>query len=116
MLTQLADIQSLRSSAENLAPEKPKSKEGEQMFLGHVLNTLFEEMIPEKMGWDDGNMRLYFGLYLEDIFKNPEIVESFGVSKLLDDPERDKKNTFLQNKAHSYENLTKGPCLMECGA
>jgi hypothetical protein len=92
MSFEIGDVQNLRSFADNLPQEKPKTKEGEQLFLGHVLNTMFAEMIPEKLGWDDGNMRLYFGLYLEDIFKNQEVVEGFGVGNLLDDPSKPKKD------------------------
>ncbi|MDP1724423.1 MAG: hypothetical protein Q8L85_06945 [Alphaproteobacteria bacterium] len=92
MNTSINDISDLKSFADNKVMDKPKSKEGENIFLGHILAGMFEEMIPEEKGWDDGNVKLFQGLYLAEILKDPNAVDSFGIGQqLFEDQNQGKK-------------------------
>lgn len=93
----IQDIQRIQSNlamTEMLDMKKPQSKQAEIQFLGHVLNTMFEEMVPETLSFGtdpDNNTRLMFGLYLNEIFQQKEVVESFGITNLLNHQSYDKK-------------------------
>lgn len=104
MDTSIHDISDLKSFTERETIEKPKNKEGEDIFLGHILASMFEEMIPEEKGWNDGNAKLFQGLYLAEIFKDPNIVESFGVGQqLFDRPNQHKIKAYEQTQNRMAE-------------
>lgn len=99
MNTSISDISDLKSFADNQMIEKPKSKEGEDLFLGHILAGMFEEMIPENKGWDDGNLKLFQSLYLAEIFKDTSTVDSFGIGQqLFEDSHQDKIKAYQRTQ------------------
>jgi hypothetical protein len=104
MNTSIGDVSDLKSFADNQMIEKPKNKEGEDLFLGHILAGMFEEMIPENKGWNDENVKLFQGLYLSEIFKDPNAVDSFGIGQqLFEDSHQNKIKAYQQTQNRAAE-------------
>lgn len=69
---------------ESMLNKKPsKAEEANTTFLGHVLSTLLEDMIPKEGYLEDGNAQIFFSMYFADLMESPEMIKSFGLEEEL---------------------------------
>lgn len=63
--------------------KQAKTDDSKQTFLGHVLATLLEEMVPKEGQLADPNSQLFFSMYFAELMEDPEMINAMGLGEEL---------------------------------
>jgi hypothetical protein len=75
------DIMNMNRASPEYAKQmsQSKKKEATENFMGYVLSTVLEPMIPKEGPFEDANAQLFFGMWFEELMKDPEMIKSMGM-------------------------------------
>lgn len=78
----LADVMTLNHTSPDYTRQlekQAKNQKAQETFLGHVLSTLLEEMVPKEGHLADPNSQLFFSMYFDELMQTPEMIKSMGL-------------------------------------